>query len=94
MENGSHTTVSKRDVNGVDTYKVDVNVDGKVEKDNANIVSGGTVYSALQDVQTKTDTDLAGKANVDATNLTNDNVSAWQTKLGNGTVAANNAGLV
>ena len=94
MENGSHTTVSKRDVNGVDTYKVDVNVDGKVEKDNANIVSGGTVYSALQDVQTKTDTDLAGKANVDATNLTNDNVSAWQTKLGNGTVTANNAGLV
>ena len=94
MENGNHTTASKRDVNGVDTYKVDVNVDGKVEKDNANIVSGGTVYSALQDVQTKTDTDLAGKANVDATNLTNDNVSAWQTKLGNGTVAANNAGLV
>ena len=94
MENGSHTTVSKRDVNGVDTYKVDVNVDGKVEKDNANIVSGGTVYSALQDVQTKTDTDLAGKANVDASNLTDANVSAWQTKLGNGTVAANNAGLV
>ena len=94
MENGSHTTVSKRDVNGVDTYKVDVSVDGEVKEGNSNIVSGGTVYSALQDAQTKMDGDLAGKANVNASNLTGDNVSAWQTKLGNGTVAANDAGLV
>ena len=69
MENGSHTTVSKRDVNGVDTYKVDVSVDGEVKEGNSNIVSGGTVYSALQDAQTKMDGDLAGKANVNASNI-------------------------
>ena len=69
MEDGSHTTVSHRDVNGVETYKVDVTVDGQVVKDNTGIVNGGTVYSALQDAQTQINGNLAGKANVDASNI-------------------------
>ena len=40
MEDGSHTSVSHRDVNGVETYKVDVTVDGQVaEKNNTGIVT-------------------------------------------------------
>nr|WP_302707313.1 YadA-like family protein [uncultured Dialister sp.] len=94
MENGSHTTVSHRDANGVETYKVDVNVDGKVESGNKGIVDGGAVYSAIQDVKNQTSADLANKANVDASNLTPDNVTKWQEKLGNGEVVSGNKGLV
>ena len=94
MEDGSHTSVSHRDVNGVDTYKVDVTVDGQVTENNKGIVDGGTVYNAIQDVKTKTSADLANKANVDASNLSDDNVKSWQKKLGNGEVVSGNKGLV
>ena len=94
MENGSHTTVSHRDVNGVETYKVDVKVDGEVKSGNKGIVDGGTVYNAIQDVKNQTNADLANKANVDASNLSSDNVKSWQEKLGNGQVRADNKGLV
>jgi len=94
MENGSHTTVSHRDANGVETYKVDVNVDGKVESGNKGIVDGGAVYSAIQDVKNQTSADLANKANVDASNLPPNNVTKWQEKLGNGKVESGNTGLV
>ena len=94
MENGSHTTVSHWDANGVETYKVDVNVDGKVESGNKGIVDGGAVYSAIQDVKNQTSADLANKANVDASNLTPNNVTKWQEKLGNGKVESGNTGLV
>ena len=94
MEDGSHTSVSHRDVNGVDTYKVDVTVDGQVAENNTGIVNGDTVYSALQDVKNQTSADLANKANVDASNLTPDNVTKWQEKLGNGEVVSGNKGLV
>ena len=94
MEDGSHTSVSHRDVNGVDTYKVDVTVDGQVAENNTGIVNGGTVYSALQDVKNQTSADLANKANVDASNLTPDTVTQWQEKLGNGEVVSGNKGLV
>ena len=94
MEDGSHTTVSHRDVNGVETYKVDVTVDGQVAENNTGIVNGGTVYKAIQDVKTKTSADLENKANVDASNLTPDNVTKWQEKLGNGQVVSGNTGLV
>ena len=94
MENGSHTTVSHRDVNGVETYKVDVKVDGEVKSGNKGIVDGGAVYSAIQDVKNQTSADLANKANVDASNLTPNNVTKWQEKLGNGKVESGNTGLV
>ncbi len=94
MEDGSHTSVSHRDVNGVETYKVDVTVDGQVAENNTGIVNGGTVYSALQDIKNQTSADLANKANVDASNLTPNNVTKWQEKLGNGQVVSGNTGLV
>ena len=94
MEDGSHTSVSHRDVNGVETYKVNVTVDGQVAENNRGIVDGGTVYNAIQDVKTKTSADLANKANVDASTLSDDNVKSWQKKLGNGEVVSGNEGLV
>ena len=49
MENGSHTTVSSRDVDGVKTFKVDVASDGKVEEGNSGLVTGDTVAKAIKD---------------------------------------------
>ena len=40
-------SVVKSDVSGVDTYKVSVKTDGKVESANTGIVTGGTVYDYL-----------------------------------------------
>ena len=81
-------------MNGVETYKVDVKVDGEVKSGNKGIVDGGAVYSAIQDVKNQTSADLANKANVDASNLTPNNVTKWQEKLGNGKVEFGNTGLV
>ena len=39
-------------------------------------------------------TDLAGKADVDATNITGDNLTKWQTKLGNGAIASGSTGFI
>lgn len=48
MENGNHTTVSSREVDGVKTFKVDVMADGKVESGNKDLISGGTAYTELR----------------------------------------------
>lgn len=75
---------------------------GNVDVDNNKITglgdgtnnSDAVNYKQLTEVKNSADNGLAGKANVNASNLTSDNVSAWQTKLGKGTVASSNAGLV
>lgn len=65
-------TVAKTDVNGVDTYTVSVKTDGQVTQNNENVVSGGTVYEALQAERETTNTSLEGKANVALDNITDD----------------------
>ena len=69
-------TVTKTDVSGVDTYNVEVLANGTVTDGNENIVSGGTVYTAIQDAisasEEGTATALAGKANVSLDNITED----------------------
>ena len=69
MENGSHTTVSSRDVDGVKTFKVDVVGDGKVEQGNGGLVTGDTVYDALHKAAQDTNENLNKKANMDASNV-------------------------
>ena len=39
-------------------------------------------------------TDLAGKADINASNISGDNLTAWQSKLGSGSVVAGDTGLV
>ena len=50
-------------------------------------VADGDIKKAVQQ-------DLDGKANVDASNLTDENVTSWQSRLGNGTIADKNGQLV
>ncbi len=47
MVGEGQVSVVKSDVSGVDTYKVSVKTDGKVESANTGIVTGGTVYDYL-----------------------------------------------
>jgi predicted translin family RNA/ssDNA-binding protein len=93
VADGENTTVSSEfDADGNITYKVKANTDGAVEQGNAGIVSGGTVYDALQAQAEDTQEALDTKANVDASNVTDS--AAWAEKLGTGEVEANNAELV
>lgn len=52
------------------------------------------VNDAKKELTDSTNSSLNGKANVDASNLSDANVTAWQKKLGNGSVADGNSGLV
>lgn len=67
---GTHTTISKTDVDGVDTYAVNVTTDGTVTDGNTGIVTGGTVYTAVNAEKTAreaADTVLQGNIDTEAT---------------------------
>ena len=51
--NGTNTTVTPGTEGNVTTYAVNVDTSGKVEEHNTNIVTGDTVYNALQNVSWK-----------------------------------------
>ena len=75
LENGTHTTVSHRsDGNGGNIYRVDVSADGAVAENDDKLVTGGTVYSAIQtqatDITNGMNTALEGKANTSMDNIT------------------------
>ena len=58
--------------NDVKTYTVSVATDGVVEANNEGIVTGGTVYNAIQEANTATQVALDGKANASLDNITDD----------------------
>ena len=58
---GTYATVAKTDVNGVDTYTVNVATDGAVASGDIKLVTGDTVYRAIE-----------GKASTDLSNITSD----------------------
>ena len=90
---GSYATVDKTDVNGVDTYTVNVATDGAVADGDTKLVTGDTVYDALQTQKTEIDTALDNKANKDASNVSS-YASEWGTAIGTGTVDASDGKLV
>ena len=71
VKGGTYATVDKTNVNGVDTYTVNVANDGSVAEGNDKLVTGGTVYEALNTVISDTNTALEGKANTGLDNITN-----------------------
>lgn len=88
MENGNHTTVSSREVDGVKTFKVDVTADGKVESGNSGPISGGTAFTELRPADgtyvkqnsttaanlTALDTDLKATSDLIHTNTSHDTI--------------------
>lgn len=109
VEAGDRVTVTPTEDKeaGTITYKVSANNDGTVVAGDQNLVSGDTVNTAINNAITNagtaTDTKLAGKANVDATNIGKNlkgadgntasteeitaNENAWGTAIGTGKVA-------
>lgn len=90
---GSHIAISS-------TNEISVVADGTVADGNTGLVTGGTVYNIVKDkantsditnLSTNIDNKLATKANIDASNI---NVTKFSEKLGVGTVADGNTGLV
>lgn len=83
--------------NGVDkddsTGKYTVTEQNKTNAANIGDVNN-MVKQAVGELSDATKTDLAGKANVDASNLSENDVKSWQKKLGNGKVESGNTGLV
>ena len=75
VEAGDRVTVTPTEDEeaGTITYKVSANNDGTVAAGDQNLVSGDTVNTAItnaiNNAGTATDTKLAGKANVDASNI-------------------------
>lgn len=66
---------------------------GTVSKNDTNLVSGKTVYLALQNAVLN-GVDVANKANKDASNLSEEDKIAWQESLGNGKAEVGNSGLI
>ena len=101
LENGTNTTVSSTDnADGSLTYKVNVEGNGVAEEGNTGLVSGDTLYNTVNDITNNfteiTDginTELNGKANVDASNVAN-HTAEWGAAIGTGVVENGNGELV
>ena len=73
--------------------QINVKKDGLVVSGNTGIVTGDTVYNAIQDaLQDVGSVDVANKANIDAENVTD--AQAWADKLGLGIVDTEDTRLV
>lgn len=86
--------------NALLTYKskqgaLSVGITGRETRQIINLAAGTEDTDAVNVAQLKrVAEETEKKANLDAGNLTDGNVTSWQNKLGNGTVAENNTGLV
>ena len=86
VADGTNTTVTTEIEGDATVYKVHVSkqaMQAAVAEDLANKANKADVDNALKK-----------KADTNAGNLTTDDVTAWQTKLGNGANAAGNTGLI
>ena len=69
-------------------YMLSLKKDGVIEENDTGIVTGGTVYEAVNTINASLD----NKANIDASNV--DNPEAWGLALGTGEIAQGNTELV
>ena len=66
---------------------------GTAKAGDKGLITGETLHAALANVQIDPST-LTSKANKDASNITSDDAKKWSEKLGTGSVAAGDKGLV
>ena len=84
LENGTNTTVESRTDGNTTLYKVNVS--------NASITDA--IAPKINELSNAVDSKLATKANKDASNLSTDDTKKWTEKLGTGSVADGDKGLV
>ena len=85
VESGTNSNVVKSTEDGVDIYTVNVNGTGEIAEGETELVSGGTVYETLQRQNLILQDSLNGKADVNASNVTD--AEAWADKIGTGTIS-------
>lgn len=93
---GTFITVSKSDTEDGNTRNYSLSLkttENAAEGENA-LVTSNTLGEVLKDQDASITEGLALKADIDAKNLSDENVLQWQSKLGNGLVAAGNLGLI
>lgn len=85
VEAGDRVTVAGAvdDATGNKTYVIAVKNDGQIKENNTDLVSGGTVYAAMQTAGTDTDAKLATKADVAGDNI---DANAWSKKFATGEI--------
>ena len=79
-----YATVTSNEVDGAMVYNVDVQANGQIAEGDDGLITGGTVYEALQNQAGDFADALAGKANVDASNVTD--AEAWGEKIATGKI--------
>ena len=84
LENGSNTSVESRVDGNSTVYKVNVSNDAITD----------AIAPKLSELSTTVDTKLAVKANKDASNISTEDAKKWSEKLGTGSVADGDKGLV
>ena len=84
LENGANTTVESRVEGNTTLYKVNV----------SNDAITSVIDPKITELSNTVDTKLSTKANKDASNITSDDAKKWSEKLGTGSVAAGDKGLV
>ena len=107
VTDGTIAENSKEAINGNQLWKVSEAKDGAINKTawqaalgtgknaagNTGLVTGDTLHAALANVQIDPST-LTSKANTNASNITSEDAKKWSEKLGTGSVAAGDKGLV
>ena len=101
VENGLNTTVTKTENDdGSVSYKVNVEGNGVAEAGNTGLISGDTLYNTVNEINENINNvteginaELDGKANADASNVT-EHTAEWGAAIGTGKVEAGNGELV
>ena len=94
MKNGGKTYTAGTNITISDTNVISATGTGTNTAGNTGLITGDTLNQVFNSITNTTNASLAGKADVDATNLTAAHVVSWQAKLGNGAIAEGNTGLV
>ena len=99
LETSLNDKLSDITINGDDYIKTEKASKGvynlSLNKDSLEtLINSKTFDLSKNDTITNINTELGKKANLDASNLKEQDIKDWQTKLGNGSVTDNNTGLV
>lgn len=90
IEAGKHVApITSKTEGSVKTWTVSVDDSGTITENDANLVTGGTVYNYVKKFTTG-----AGFAAVDGANLEEEHLAAWRGKLGGGRIEENHSGLI
>lgn len=94
MQSGGKTYTAGTNITISDSNVISATGTGTSTAGDTGLITGDTLYQTVNNINTTTNTALANKADKNAGNLTADDITAWQGKLGNGQNKAGDTGLI